>query len=179
MAPLPANNTNRFFLDYDTGGNNHTLSIRYPGPSSDWTAVADWVNDFLTANNSNLYPWNVVAARIQPAGADISTPVAWPGSNSFGSGVQPVHIRAWEARWLMRSFDGRKTSFSLYGTKFDPAQGFRIYTSQNTLVFDLDAILQNAANENLWVTISGTSGNVYPYVDLNFNSYWEAEERAA
>lgn len=177
MAALPQNNTHRFFLDYQVGGDKHTLSVRYGGTFADYTAAMSMVSDILDELDSSMYLTTVLAARRQASGTDVSLPVAWSGSSSYGADAMPNERRPYETRWLGRSNDGRRTSFSLYGLKTALSAGFRLTTAASAEIAAVDAILAAAALAGTWVTISGNPPEPYPYVDINFNSYWEGEAR--
>jgi hypothetical protein len=52
-----------------------------------------------------------------------------------------------------------------------------VYTSGNAAIATIDGILATMALAGEFITISGNPAEPYPYVDLNYNSYWEHEVR--
>jgi len=74
MAPLPVNNTNRLWVDYTDGTNEHSLMFRYQTGElpADVMAVAD---DFLAAVSAITYQLTVTAARISAEGTNFSLPI--------------------------------------------------------------------------------------------------------
>lgn len=177
MAPLPQNNTSRLFLDYQVGPDQHTLSLRYAEGVVTPATVMTRLDSILDVIGPAMYLMNVVAVRKQVQGSNVSTPLAWTGNASYGSGAIDNWKRTLETRWIGRSADGRKTSFSLYGVNWNPTLGYRVYTSGNAAIATIDGILATMALAGEFITISGNPAEPYPYVDLNYNSYWEHEVR--
>jgi hypothetical protein len=176
MAPLPANNTNRLFLDYSDGINAHTISWRFAAPSS-LNAAKAALDDFLTTLSPALYLITVLGARQQVNGTNVSLPTAWTGAGTYGTGTMPAVNAPRELRFLGRGPDGRKVSVSVYGGDFATPGTYRINSADDADIAGAIGSLDNASAASDWVTISGTKPVVYDYADVNFNSFWEAAAR--
>jgi len=176
VAPLPQNNTARFFLDYSDSQNEHTLMARI-GPSADVSDVMTVIHNFLTALDPDLFVFTVLGARFSAASSTISTPVSWSGDAAYGADTMNLNRRPIELRFQGRSVGGRRMSISVYGSKYTIPDNFRL---PNDFDADLSAamlVLESAyAAENI-VAIDGLEVIPYDYVSFNFNSYWEQESR--
>lgn len=177
MAPLPPNSTARLFLDYSDGQHAHTLSWRYDQADLAVTDVMDALDAFLTAFTTGLYLITILSARYQLTGETITTPVAWTGAATYGSGSMPAVDAPREVRFLARSSGGRKTSFAVYGSSIGIPATYRYNVGDNAAVDAAIAQLQLAADISAFITIEGLPPTVYQFADVNFNSYWERKAR--
>jgi len=176
MAPLPPENTRRFWVEYTDEVNVHELMVRLDTDAT----VADGitvVNDFFTALDPALYQITITGARFAEAGSTISNPVTWDGDPTFGTGFMPAVNGPREFAWEARSADGRKASYSVYGMQLSTPADYRYGAGEQA---DLDAarsVLVAAHNAGTLCTISGAKGIFKLYVNVNFNSYWERAAR--
>lgn len=176
MAPLPPESTARFYLDYSDGTNNHTLVNRV-GAGVNASDVAGTLNEILLALSPSLYLLTVLGLRVSSDGSNITNPVSWGGSATFGSGEMPVANAPRELRFQGRSPDGRKVSVSIYGYKGTTPDTYRILSGDND---DVDATVlefQEASAGSQFLTISTQVPVWKTYASFNFNSYWEREAR--
>lgn len=176
MAPLPENATARLFVDYTDGLNNHTLMFRYPvGVGA--TEVMEVVDDYLSSLSPILHLLTITAARISSAGSEFSFPTAWTGLGTYGSGT----IVGWKApaelSFVGRSADGRRARWFLFGYKDTIPNDFRLSTGDNTAVLAAYNDLVDAALAGTICTIGGIPPVIYPYANVNFNSYYETKQR--
>lgn len=186
MAPLPANNTERWFLDYLTGNHatatEHTMMIRTPSGTSA-AAVCDKFFAMLNGvTAANLWVgWRPIRLRKSDIGTNFSTPQTISGSLATfqGSGAITGYaetIEALEVTAQGRSpSTGRRVDISLYGHRVTALPtGFR-FTTAVGWVNSLIAAL-NAGSPSIY-TIDATTATWYPYINYNYNSYWERRLR--
>lgn len=177
MAPLPENSTARLWVDYNDGVNDHSLQVRFDAPDTTLGIAMTHADNFLTAIAGDLYEITVNGARFAAAGSNISLPATWTGGAVYGSDPMPVLLAPRETRWVGRTQNGRRVSFSIYGGKYVSPDTFRIISSGSNLP-NLGVIAINAASDDgAFVAIDGFRPTMKNYVDVNFNSYWEAEAR--
>lgn len=188
MAALPENNTNRLFIDYITGNQassvEHTLSVRYRNTVTPADVQGD-VYDVLNAIGTNAFSpgWRVLRARAQDALSDFSYPVSLVTALGAFVGdagaVIPPREEPREWRWVGRSYaDGRKVSFSLYGIIGTTPDNFRLPRGGSSPAWVALSLNVLAGMASSFITISGFSANWYSYVNVQYNTYWEAAVRA-
>ena len=178
MAPLPENNTARLWIDYNDGENDHSLMARFLAPDTPLSLAMTHVASFLTDISGFLYEITINGARYAAQGSNISLPATWEGDSTYGTDPMPTLLAPRETRWVGRTQNGRRVSFSIYGGKYTSPDEYRIVSSGANLP-NLGVIAINAASEDgVMVAIDGFRATMKNYVDVNFNSYWEAEARS-
>jgi hypothetical protein len=174
MAPLPANNTARFFLDYTCAGKGHTAEVRFNGATSP-SDFGDTMNAILNTLGSHLYSLTIDAVRFSADGSDISLPVtSGIEGNSYGTTDPVSQTIPFYMRFQGRSAGGRRCSFDLYTTKFSDAN-FRVTSAESSDVADVVDILN--AEPSLFCGIDGLGVTWYPYVNIKASSYWTRKIR--
>lgn len=182
MAPLPPNNTGRLFLDYTTGVHEHTLSVRFDSATT-LAPAANFLSIFLN-DIELLLPasWQVTGARYQMPLTDLTLPYSDPTLTSFAGGGGGT-LQAYEEprEWVYvgrSSVTGRRWELSIYGLLLATPGDYRLGTGSlpPAIGASLDTIA-SATSTGAWVAIDGNEFVVYPYVNCNFNSYWEARQR--
>lgn len=186
MAPLPQNNTNRFFLKYTNGANEHVLAVR--GGLTD-----AWLNEVRTAVGAFfqaiglLLPaaFDYQEAYFQVKDTNFTFPTTLPPfPTALGSGTVTGNDRAWQWRYEGRSqtFSAvapRKVSLSIFGLQQTPPGDFRVATEDDPiLAAGLEVLNDTTTYPNSFVAINGERALFYPYVNFNYNSYWERSLRA-
>ena len=189
MAPLPANQTPRLFVDYISGNLptsiEHTMSFRagVGGTPIDLDALQGKVTSFLlgigAANLRN--GWRVIRVRFQNGGEDFSVPYPLISSLEGFSGSSSVSLtqdrEAIEWSFVGRSFvSGRRVKVSVYGLTVGIPPTFRLTAGAVPWVNAAVAAL-NEPTEPRLRAIDGTPVNFYPYVNVQYNSYWETRIR--
>lgn len=180
MAPLPPNSTRRFWLDYDTGITPHSMMIRTAASTSDAQALS-FFSQWLAALQPLLSDeFSVVRVRRSEIGTNISLPIPIGALSTFtGSDTDaPTEVDVpKEAVWVGRSLlEGRRWECSMYGLQFAFPGDYRFEG------VEIPAPLQDAIDVleefvGLIVAIDGSEFAVYPYVNVNNNSYWESQQR--
>lgn len=178
MAPLPANNTPRYFFKYSVSGVPHKLTIRTLDTVSDGD-VSDLISAILTAVGSGFYASAAVGLDYQPEGSDFSVPAEYTGSvTTWGSGGAGDLGTPMFAGMAGRGLDGRKMTWHLFGFKgLDSVADYR-FTTAASAPWD-EAAAAIAAADGMFLTIGGVKATLHPYVNVGVNSYWQRQMRLA
>jgi len=177
MAPLPENNTDRFWLDYSDGINPHSFQVRFAGGAGQASVVAGLVSDFFSALSPILYELTVLGCRYSLAGTNISAPMIWPGPATFGTFAMPNELSPRQLCWLGRGPDGRRVRWFVYGYDAAPPGPFRLPTNSPAELGLAWDIIEAGPSDGAFLTISGSDPNLYNYIDVNYNSYYEEKAR--
>lgn len=172
MAPLPSNNTDVLFVDYNTCGEDHTAQVRFNDDGS-VTEAMSLLDTVLTALSSRLRLITIVGARVRAAGGSITVPVTWAGDPTYG-GSAGVHFEsAYFCDFIGRSDLGRRVRLAIFGFN-SPADitndDFRVTAAEDSGVEDAIAAL-NAAT-GVAIAVDGIHANWYPYANIGTNAYW-------
>lgn len=182
MAPLPPESTARFWLDYNTGRVDHTAMVRLGTGGTEANGLS-FFSQFLAALQPVLASTFLVrGARFAPAGQLFSLPVDLGALATFtGTDTSNMDVvnepREWV--WVGRGqTTGRRWEISFYGLDIPTPDTYRVSVGAG------EGVLGNARDvlvefEGVLVTIGGDAFNVYPYVNVNNNSYWETQARSA
>jgi len=176
MAPLPPESTARFYLDYSDGVNEHTIVARMGAGASVAEAIAS-VDLFLTALSGVLFTLTVIGARVSSDNSNVTNPVTWTGSASYGTGTITGNQVPRELRFQGRSTDGRRVSVSVYGFNEDTPATYRINADAIPEIDDAIEALTGAGAVNVFLTISTLVPVWKTYASVNYNSYWERKAR--
>jgi len=176
MAPLPPESTARAWIDYTNGTDEHQVMFRYP-PSLGTASLFVIVDEWLTAMDPIMYEITILGARAAATGSTISFPVTWTGASTYGDGAMPTNVAPIEYRFEGRSSDGRRASWSMFSGKLAIPATYRYLTADNVNVANAYAVLSTAALADDILTIGGLGPLVYPYMNYQFNSYWETNRR--
>lgn len=184
MAPLPPNNTARLWIDYVVGGIEHTFQVRYNAnqPTIDVVDTVAAILGFIEGELASSFA--VQGARVAPAGSNISVPFDISGSalagfvGTNGSDL-PANNAPREISWTGRSHTtGRRVEWSLYGYMPNTPANYRWGPGETVASSSqVIAALNAASAAGIFVAIDGTPAVWKPYVNVNFNSYWENEVR--
>ena len=193
LPPLPANNTNRVYLDYVTGSHSgateHTISGRFEDEVTAQDAVVFLAGIIMNGvQASNLYAgWRFTGARAQARDTNISMPVALPPAVAafVGTGSSADWVpssEAIEATFQGRSaISGRRVDISIYGINIGTVLQFRYAASTpndiGALTTRVLALLNNSEFPLGLVAIDGSWPTWYQYINLQYNSYWEGRKR--
>ena len=177
MAPLPENSTDRFWLDYTDGINDHSLLVRFNGEFATVNAVMGSVQGFLEALSPELYTLTIQGARVSAQGSNISVPVPWSGNVTYGQFAMPNELSPRQLCFLGRDGFGRRARWFVFGWDAPPPDPFRIGITPATAFDNALIAIRDGQQESIWLTIAGQVPTMYTYVDVNYNSYYEAKAR--
>lgn len=176
MPPLPTENTGRFWLAYNDSINNHEMMVRFTSAAS-LAVVMDYVDQYLAAQDTILYDWQVLSARYAGVGSLISTPIAWTGLAAYGAGTMPANQAPRELCYLGRTTGGRRFRTFLYGGNFTTPDDFRFPSVAASVVEAVLVVLNAASAAGVFVAIDNLRPTLYTYADVQYNSYWESQAR--
>jgi hypothetical protein len=193
LPPLPENNTARLFLTYTTGtaatAQEHTVSIRYNAAQA---TPSDIMLDLAEAMEGETLEaqlfegWRFLSAETQAAGSQVRLPVTLPGALAgilgTGNNAPTPPDQAREVRLIGRGLvSGRRVSMSFFGIDGTAIaeQDFRFTPAGGTLLFSIRGLAAAlAASGAAFTSIAGDATTWYAYVNWQFNSHWETEQRA-
>lgn len=176
MAPLPVATTARTWVEYTNGTDQHVVMFRHPSELS-LTALNVYIDQWLASLTPIIYEITILGERQAPEGSVVSNPVVWGGSATYGADSMPANVAPIEYRFEGRAPDGRRASWSMFAAKLAIPATYRYLTSDNVNVANAYAGLVNMADNGDLLVISGAVPIVYPYMNYQFNSYWETNRR--
>lgn len=173
MAPLPANNTSRVFVDYTDGTNQHTVSCRFDESFSSAEEAVAQMAGFLNAHGQRSFLITIIGARSQGAGESVSLPITWTGDATYGSGLMSPTLAPRQVLYLGRSADGRRIKVSMFGSNLSETDNFRTLASSVGDVGEAIAVLEAAGLTGAFLTISNLVPLWLGYVSHNYNNHFE------
>lgn len=182
MAPLPVNQTGRYWVDYIANGREHSVMFRYPGDELDGaptTAFIAAVSDFLQAMEPFMpTDWTITGARASAPGTAISLPVDEPAAVTgvvvTNPGEGPSFIT-----FVGRTSGGRRSRLTLLGAGTSPAQeqsnyvDYRLTAAENSTFATARAQLVEIG----LVGIDELPVTWYTYANMGYNAYWQRQMR--
>lgn len=192
LPPLPENNTSRLFITYTTGSaanaQEHTMSIRFEEATVNPVDIMLDLADALGAgtNETELFEgWRVLSAEVQAEGSQVRLPTTVPGALlailGAGQSVITPAEQAREIRFIGRGIvTGRRVSLSLYGVNNQSIEenDFRFTPGGGTLLGSLRTLFALTGQASIAYTNIGHGPTAwYNYVNWQYNSHWENEQR--
>jgi len=176
MAPYSPLNTPRFWLDYSDGVNSHAMMFRFANISQLET-IKDGVAAYLTNLSPVLFLLTVQGARYSAADSPVSLPTIWGDAPTYGSGVMPDVQAPREIRFEGRTVNGVRASWSVYGATPGTPDTYR-WSSEIIAEFSNALLqLQSMATDGLLVAVDLAAPQLYTYINVQYNSYWETRRR--
>lgn len=176
MPALPVETTARTWVHYTNGTDEHVVMFRHPDALS-LTALNVYIDQWLAALDPIIYEITILGERQAASGSTVSNPVVWDGSATYGDGAMPTNAAPIEYRFEGRANDGRRASWSMFSGKLAIPSTYRYLTSDNVNVANAFSSLDNMADNGDLLVISGEVPVIYPYMNYQFNSYWETNRR--
>lgn len=174
MAPLPPNNTIRFFVDYSQAFGPHTAVIRTNGLASP-ANIGTLVDAILTSLGPLIMATTIDVVRFAAAGSNISNPVTTGiEGNTYGAGSGSTFTAATSLNFVGRSSGGRRCRFELFGYE-SSVSDFRVTEAESTEVTAALATIRGAANS--FLAIDNVKPVWYPYANVSINAYWQRKYR--
>jgi hypothetical protein len=186
MAPVFAqNNTSRLWVTYTSSGIRHEILFRGPvagaldGLTTTASAICAVMADLMLPSD------NFESARFSELGSSFSAPVPWAIISGNGSSsVSPGDSQSHYADFIGRDYTfGARVRWSLFSASASLVQpdSNRAAPGANALLDAVVAILTTAATNAIASTricaISKGQPQVYPYINLGWNSYWQRAQR--
>lgn len=175
LPPLAANNTNRMFIKYTSGGVQHEAVIRLMQSAAQDKATALF-NALLPKLQAITFTTDsIIGARWQGFGSLFSFPMAVTGGAGTlaGTGSKGQHPEF--VSWTGRSGDGRRVRFTWFTQAMDvPAGDYRV-EQPGTAYTDIRAILADQLHQV--VTISNQFPVWNTYLNYGVNSYFQRKIR--
>lgn len=175
MAPLPDNNTPVLFLEYTSGGTNHTAEVRLPSTADPGSAAiaANALRTPLAA--TMLTADRIFGARYRAAGSLVSFPIAITATTGTIAGTLDPDLKPMFYSFTGRSADGRRVRFTWFTQYVDPkVDGWRDATPGTAFTAVLTALQGGSVDAR---TISGQLPIWNPYVNFGANGYWQRKTR--
>lgn len=178
MAPLPQNSTAIYYVDYSFApGQLHTLAFRFGG-SAGVDGAQLFADNFLTALQPNLTAtWQVVGARVQSAGANVSLPSAAPGIVGGGgpslTGQDYPRFLSFIGRGKT---SGRRVRITVFGVTLPASNDYRFHDGEVAGPTAALGVLYTAP-VGCPITVAGDQPYWQPYANTGYNSYWERQQR--
>lgn len=174
MAPVDPRNTKRYFLDYVTCGEQHTLCCRTDDAldSDDASAAFDTLFNTMTAL---LYNVVVVRMRVCANGSNISLPATFTGTGEYGSGAGPRSAVPDFWSFTGKDLTGHAVRVDLYGRSSGVNNDFRTPAADDSSVTAALEFLNTATL--VFYTIEGNPAFWNPYANIGVNAYWQRQLR--
>ena len=176
-AALPADSTARVFLDYTDGNYDHTIMMRLKLIDSSNAIVMGVMDDLLAALADQLYTLTIQGARYADSGSNVTLPLTWTGSSSYGSGTQAEINAPKELSFTGKSITGHRWHLSLFGLSTAIPDVWKYLPGDQVAFDDAWAILQGAFNSNKICAISGNKVILNADMPVSFNDHFIVQNR--
>jgi hypothetical protein len=174
LTPLPADNTDRYKVNYTAVGFNHDFQVRTDASASAG-GLGSVVGAFLTALAPQLYPVLVQTVEFAVAGSGVFNPVTTGIEGvTYGTGSPAPLLAPQFIGFQGRTSGGRKVRLSVFGIRPEE-NDYRFDPGDNS---DIDAainVLQGASH--YFLGIDGVVPLWYDYSNTGFNAYWQRKLR--
>lgn len=174
MAPLPPNNTVRYFYDYVQGSTTHTMMVRGTTGSTEAT-VDQAVEDLLGIIGGLFVSSTITAARIAAQGSNLTFPFASARiGDFFGTGAGNPITDARQITFVGRSPGGRRARVQLFGLA-NSINDYRVTPAETALIGTAVDALNNFGTD--FAAIDGLTATWLPYANQSLNDYWVRQAR--
>lgn len=175
MPSLPSNNTECWFLDYQSATTQHSMLMRTT-PGQNDVGVSAAYDSFLNTLNADIDLMTVIGLRVRALGSTITNPRTWHGSATYGTGAPAPYAAAQYIDFIGRSHLGPHARVSVFGYKFTEVGGdYRVNPGESGAA--TAAIAELATGTVFWIAIDGTKPTWYPYANCGVNAYWRNKIR--
>jgi hypothetical protein len=174
LAPLPEDNTIRYWLNYSVGPFDHSFQVRVADGETD-SAVIDAIDEFLALQGDLAYEASIIGLEKAAKGSNVRNPVEWTGNPTFGTGTAVIGAQASFYSFTGRSTDGRKNRLFLFEWKQSFPASFRVQASGDADVAAVVAFLQTQTSR--FTTISGQRTLWNAYCNVSVHDHFVDEAR--
>jgi len=182
MAPLPTNDTGRVWIDYTSGGIEHSLLLRFDAEILGNTTVVARVNAIVAAMQGAMWSSDaVIGGRYSEAGSVVSLPlVINTGAGSLTAGTPNPESNAGFAGVSGRSTGGRQYHADFFTQAVYTLATYR--EDAGALPSELsDFFLAFADNTGMGagtlVAVDALQVVFKQYLNLGQNAYWQRAQR--
>lgn len=176
MTAISPLNTPRLWVDYNDGTHDHSIMFRF-NLTATVGAAMEVAHSLFSGVQEELYTNTIKGARMAFADSPVSFPVLWSGNDTYGSGAQPAVSAPLELCWVGRTTAGRMAKWFLYGFKLGVPEDYRFFPGVDSVLDAGTAAIRAGVNEGTIIAIDTFQPSVYPYINIQWNSYWESQAR--
>jgi hypothetical protein len=179
MAPLPENNTNRLFVDYEGDFGTRQMQFRV----NDGIAPAEAVTRVSIFLADSVAPYwfpavSVTGMRWQAANALFSLPVGNPSVPGEGTGTQdPRDYPRFVSVGGRGITSGRRVRLTVFGIAVGVSNNYRLENAETPVVNAILAGLASLTTLGCWRTIANDNPVNYGYLNAGYNSYHQRKAR--
>jgi hypothetical protein len=174
VEALPADNTSRAFLDYETCGQQHTLQVRVLEGATD-SEVSSEVGSVCTAIGPICYVSTVIGLRRANIHSNVTVPAVWSGPASWGSGVGGTVVVPFMWSITGRDVTGHKVRWDWFGRSVNANSDYRLQSVDDSTVEAVLAAID--ATEGTFVTINARTPILNKYANETVSGYWQRRLR--
>lgn len=175
MAPIDPSNTQRFYLDYETCGYEHTLLCR-AGSTVEASDAGSTIAAFIAAIEDQFRLITVVGFRSSAPGSNITVPEVWPGAATYGEGVGQAFETAQYWDFVGRGATGHRVRASLFGCiNVQVGNNYRVTAAERSQV--PAAIAELTSDAQIFVDVDYEVPIWHAYANCGANAYWRNKVR--
>lgn len=175
MAPISPDNTQRYYLDYETCSTNHTLLCRAGSTVVDSDASAT-IAAFLAALGSEINLLTVTGFRRSAPGSSVTNPVTWGGAATYGAGVGPLYKGAYYIDFVGRGATGHRVRVSVFGAvTVASTDNYRTLPGEASYV--AACIAELTSDADIFLDVDYEIPTWHNYANIGINAYWRNKLR--
>jgi hypothetical protein len=172
LAPLPASNTRRYFVNYVAGGLGHSFQIRSTEDITDAEAVTNITNAFLNLTPLCYADTSFLSLDRADKGSDVRNPVGgWAVLVGGSIDNLPVLEKAYAISFRGRTSGGRKIKNLLFGYALAREADWQAQPGAGTGLATFIGLINSSAR--LWMGIDGLKPVWKTDVLQDYNDHWE------
>lgn len=176
MPGLPPSNTARVYVDYLVGGEEHTMTLRYPEDGSPVTTLST-VAELFAFLDPTLYTTDIIGARQSDINSNVTNPISWPGSASYGSLNPPAGQQMKFFSMVGKDHNGRRWRLEWFGTNLTIPATWRMTVGTNSDMDDMRDHLQTALASGAICSIAGLPVLMRSYYNFKYADHEIAKLR--
>lgn len=175
MPPISPDNTQRFWVDYEVSGYDHTLMAR-AGSTVVASDAGATIAALFDALSDGLYQLTVLGFRSAAPGTNISVPETWPGASTYGTTVGPAYTTAQFYDFVGRGSTGHRVRVAVFGaTAIQAGNDYRVTPAESAIIGDaLDALRSDG---DIFLDVDYEVPVWKDYANTGVNAYWRNKIR--
>jgi len=176
MASLPSSNTPRVYIDYTVGGEQHTMTYRYPETGSLGAALSTLAEMWAFMDGA-MYATTIDGARFSEINSDVTNPAVWPGDASYGTGTPAAGQEMRFFSMVGKDTNGRRWRSEWFGGTQAIPTSWRLPYGTNAVMDDMFDHLQSALSATTLCSIGGQSVLMRQYYNFKYADHEIAKKR--